>query len=129
MPRSPSAKPCRCRSQPTPGEQFPGRISAINPKVEDSTRNVLVRAALANPDNTLLPGMFTSLDVLLPSPTAQMVVPESAITYTLYGNSVYAVAEKKNESGELERTPMANRCWSPSDALSRPANDAAAWCW
>ena len=86
-----------------PGQQFPGRISAINPKVEDSTRNVLVRATLANPDNTLLPGMFTSLDVLLPNPTAQIVVPESAITYTLYGNSVYAVAEKKNESGELEK--------------------------
>ncbi|WP_339483629.1 efflux RND transporter periplasmic adaptor subunit [Pseudomonas sivasensis] len=86
-----------------PGQQFPGRISAINPKVEDSTRNVLVRATLANPDNTLLPGMFTSLDVLLPNPTAQIVVPESAITYTLYGNSVYAVAEKKNESGALEK--------------------------
>lgn len=86
-----------------PGQQFPGRISATNPKVEDSTRNVLVRATLANPDNTLLPGMFTSLDVLLPNPTAQIVVPESAITYTLYGNSVYAVAEKKNESGELEK--------------------------
>ncbi len=86
-----------------PGESFPGRISAINPKVEDTTRNVLVRATLANPDNKLLPGMFTSLDVLLPNPTAHIVVPESAITYTLYGNSVYAVAEKKAENGELEK--------------------------
>ncbi len=85
-----------------PGQQFPGSISAINPKVEDSTRNVLVRATLANPESKLLPGMFTSLDVLLPNPTAQIVVPESAITYTLYGNSVYAVAEKKSESGEVE---------------------------
>ncbi len=86
-----------------PGESFPGRISAINPKVEDTTRNVLVRATLANPDNKLLPGMFTSLDVLLPNPSALIVVPESAITYTLYGNSVYAVAEKKAENGELEK--------------------------
>lgn len=86
-----------------PGQQFPGSISAINPKVEDSTRNVLVRATLANPESKLLPGMFTSLDVLLPNPTAQIVVPESAITYTLYGNSVYAVAEKKSESGEVEK--------------------------
>ncbi|MCF5724523.1 efflux RND transporter periplasmic adaptor subunit [Pseudomonas syringae] len=86
-----------------PGQQFPGSISAINPKVENSTRNVLVRATLANPESKLLPGMFTSLDVLLPNPTAQIVVPESAITYTLYGNSVYAVAEKKSESGEVEK--------------------------
>ncbi|PJK36713.1 efflux transporter periplasmic adaptor subunit [Pseudomonas sp. S10E 269] len=86
-----------------PGEQFPGSVSAINPKVENSTRNVLVRATLANPEGKLLPGMFTSLDVLLPNPAPQIVVPEGAITYTLYGNSVYAVAEKKTESGEVEK--------------------------
>ncbi|MBC3246034.1 efflux RND transporter periplasmic adaptor subunit [Pseudomonas lurida] len=86
-----------------PGEQFPGSVSAINPKVENSTRNVLVRATLANPNGKLLPGMFTSLDVLLPNPAAQIVVPEGAITYTLYGNSVYAVAEKKTDGGEVEK--------------------------
>lgn len=86
-----------------PGEQFLGSVSAINPKVENSTRNVLVRATLANPEGKLLPGMFTSLDVLLPNPAPQIVVPEGAITYTLYGNSVYAVAEKKTESGEVEK--------------------------
>jgi len=86
-----------------PGEQFPGSISAINPKVENSTRNVLVRATLANPEGKLLPGMFTRLDVLLPNPAPQIVVPEGAITYTLYGNSVYAVAEKKTEGGEVEK--------------------------
>lgn len=86
-----------------PGEQFPGSISAINPKVENSTRNVLVRATLANPDGKLLPGMFTSLNVLLPNPAPQIVVPESAITYTLYGNSVYAVTEKKTDAGEVEK--------------------------
>ena len=85
------------------GEQFPGSVSAINPKVENSTRNVLVRATLANPNGKLLPGMFTSLDVLLPNPAPQIVVPEGAITYTLYGNSVYAVAEKKTDGGEVEK--------------------------
>ena len=82
---------------------FPGILSAINPKVESSTRNVLVRATLANPDNKLLPGMFSSLQVLLPDPQAQVVIPESAITYTLYGNSAYVVAQKKSEDGSLEK--------------------------
>lgn len=82
---------------------FPGTLSAINPKVESSTRNVLVRATLANPDNKLLPGMFSSLQVLLPDPQAQVVIPESAITYTLYGNSAYVVAQKKSEDGSLEK--------------------------
>ncbi|MBF8755053.1 efflux RND transporter periplasmic adaptor subunit [Pseudomonas guariconensis] len=87
-----------------PGQTFPASLSAINPKVEESTRNLLLRATLANPDGKLLPGMFASLLVLLPDPHPQVVVPESAITYTLYGNSVYVVAEKKDKSGQVEKT-------------------------
>ncbi|MGC7837194.1 efflux RND transporter periplasmic adaptor subunit [Pseudomonas wayambapalatensis] len=83
-----------------PGQTFPARLSAINPKVEESTRNLLLRATLANPDGKLLPGMFASLLVLLPDPQLQVVVPESAITYTLYGNSVYVVGEKKADDGQ-----------------------------
>jgi len=75
-----------------PGERFEGVISALNPKVETTTRNVQVRAELANPDGRLLPGMFADLQVLLPTRTAQVVVPETAITYTLYGNSVLLVS-------------------------------------
>jgi len=86
-----------------PSENFAGTISAINPKVENSTRNILVRATLANPDGKLLPGMFASLQVLLPDPQAHIVVPESAITYTLYGNSLYVVRQKKAEDGSVEK--------------------------
>lgn len=86
-----------------PTEAFPGTISAINPKVENSTRNVQVRATLANPDGKLLPGMFASLQVILPDPQPHIVVPESAITYTLYGNSVYIAAQKKAEDGSVEK--------------------------
>lgn len=84
-----------------PGEQFDGEITAINPKVEDATRNVQVRAMLANPGNKLLPGMFANLQVLLPQSPPQVVVPETAITYTLYGNSVYVISEKKDEDGQV----------------------------
>ncbi|WOE78309.1 efflux RND transporter periplasmic adaptor subunit [Pseudomonas protegens] len=88
-----------------PWESFPGSISAINPKVENSTRNVLVRATLANPGGRLLPGMFADLQVLLPDPQFKVVVPESALTYTLYGNSVYVVTQKKAADGSLEKDP------------------------
>ncbi|MDI3271227.1 efflux RND transporter periplasmic adaptor subunit [Pseudomonas sp. AL03] len=86
-----------------PAQNFPGTLSAINPKVENSTRNVQVRATLANPDGKLLPGMFASLQILLPDPQPRIVVPESAITYTLYGNSLYVVAQKKAEDGSVEK--------------------------
>jgi membrane fusion protein (multidrug efflux system) len=84
-----------------PLEVFEGEIAAINPKVEDTTRNVQVRAMLANPDSKLLPGMFANLEVLLPGEQTVVVVPETAITYTLYGNSVYVIGEKKGQDGQV----------------------------
>ncbi|PTU76215.1 efflux RND transporter periplasmic adaptor subunit [Pseudomonas mangrovi] len=77
-----------------PDEQFVAEIVAINPKVETTTRNLLVRARLANPEGKLLPGMFANLEVLLPNPQERVVVPETAITFTLYGNSVYVISEQ-----------------------------------
>ncbi|MGH8355373.1 MAG: efflux RND transporter periplasmic adaptor subunit, partial [Pseudomonas sp.] len=86
-----------------PVERFEGEIGALNPKVEDSTRNLQVRAQLANPDGKLLPGMFANLEVLLPDQAPRLVVPETAITYTLYGNSLYVIGEQKNDQGEVQR--------------------------
>jgi len=86
-----------------PGEVFEGRIGAINPKVDEATRNVQVRAMLPNSDDKLLPGMFANLEVLLPEAPRRVVVPETAITYTLYGNSVYVIEPLKDDSGEVQK--------------------------
>jgi membrane fusion protein (multidrug efflux system) len=86
-----------------PDAVFNASISAINPKVEDATRNVLVRATLPNPEGKLLPGMFANLQVILGQDAQQLVVPESTITYTLYGNSVYVVVPKNGTDGQPEK--------------------------
>ncbi|MNK78230.1 Multidrug resistance protein MdtA precursor [compost metagenome] len=101
VPKIALGQPVRVIVAAYPTREYPGTISAINPKVENSTRNVQVRATLANPDGKLIPGMFASLQVLLPDPQPRIVVPESAITYTLYGNSVYVAVPKKAEDGSL----------------------------
>ncbi|CDF92954.1 MULTISPECIES: efflux RND transporter periplasmic adaptor subunit [unclassified Pseudomonas] len=103
VPRLAVAQPVNVGVSAYPGQTFVGAISAINPKVEDSTRNVLVRATLANPDGKLLPGMFANLQVILPEVAAGIVVPESAVTYTLYGNSMYVVTQKKTADGNVEK--------------------------
>lgn len=94
-----------------PKETFEANISAINPKVDDTTRNILIRATLPNPQSKLLPGMFASVQVLLPGGADQVVVPESAITYSLYGNSVYAVLPKTNDKGEPEQDAKGQPQW------------------
>lgn len=74
-------------------QRFSANISAINPKVDDSTRALLVRATLANPEQKLLPGMFAELNVIQQAPKPQIVVPETAVAFTLYGTSVYQVVK------------------------------------
>jgi len=92
-----------------PGQPFTGELSAISPKVDEATRNVQVRASLPNPDEKLLPGMFANLEVLLPEVPQRIVVPETAITYSLYGNSVYVIVEKAPEQAEGETELVVER--------------------
>jgi len=75
-------------------QTFPGEISAINPKVDTSSRNVQIRATLKNPDHKLLPGMYATVDIVTGSPENYVTLPQTAITYNPYGNTVYVVDNK-----------------------------------
>ncbi len=80
-----------------PGETFTGEISALDPKLDAQTRNVSVRAELSNPDRKLLPGMFGSVTIVTGGDQDVLTLPQTAITYNPYGQSIYIV--KKGEAG------------------------------
>jgi membrane fusion protein, multidrug efflux system len=73
---------------------FAGEISAINPKVDSSSRNVQIRATLKNPDHKLLPGMYATVDISTGAPRNYITLPQTAITYNPYGDTVYVVDNK-----------------------------------
>jgi membrane fusion protein (multidrug efflux system) len=75
-------------------QTFPGEISAINPKVDASSRNVQVRAALKNADHKLLPGMYATVGISTGAPRNYITLPQTAITYNPYGDTVYIVDSK-----------------------------------
>lgn len=77
-----------------PGETFKGEIAAINPKVDVDTRNVQVRASLKNSQLKLLPGMFATVSILSGKPESFVTLPQTAITYNPYGDTVFLVEEK-----------------------------------
>jgi len=83
------------------GETFRGEVSAINPKVDVSTRNVQVRATLKNPDHKLMPGMYATVDIDVGQPQRYVTVPQTAITFSAYGDTVYLVEDKgKDANGQ-----------------------------
>ena len=90
-------------------QTFPGEISAINPKVDASTRNVQVRAALKNADHKLIPGMYATVDISTGAPLNYVTLPQTAITYNPYGNTVYIVDDKgKDASGKSQLVARQN---------------------
>ena len=74
-----------------PGQVFKGEIQSLDARVAQDTRTLLVRGLLPNRDRKLLPGMFANVTVLVGDPRDVVTVPRTAVTYSLYGDSVYVV--------------------------------------
>jgi membrane fusion protein, multidrug efflux system len=90
-------------------QTFPGEVSAINPKVDAATRNVQVRATLKNPDHKLIPGMYATIDISTGSPQNYVTLPQTAITYNPYGDTVYIIDEKgKDAAGKPQLVARQN---------------------
>lgn len=72
-------------------EHVEGRITAINPEVDNRTRNIAVQATLPNTDERLRPGMFVTVSVVLPDLQKVLTIPVSAVNYAPYSDSVFLV--------------------------------------
>jgi membrane fusion protein (multidrug efflux system) len=77
-----------------PGKSFPGTVNAVNPRVDTDTRNVLVEARVPNPDRLLSPGMFVNVAVESGSQQRYLTLPQTAVVYNPYGETVYVVRTK-----------------------------------
>jgi membrane fusion protein (multidrug efflux system) len=78
-----------------PGQQFEGKITAVNPDIDSATRNVRVQATLANADGRLRPGMFISVDVILARSEKVLFIPATAVVHAPFGDSVFTIEEGK----------------------------------
>jgi multidrug efflux system membrane fusion protein len=89
-----------------PGRTFEGKITTIEPQINTDTRNIRIQATIENPDQILKPGMFATTTVVLPDKPAVVTLPETAVDYTLYGDSVYLITENKTEDGKTNLTAV-----------------------
>ena len=91
----------RVSSDVAPGEILEGKLIAVNPEVDPVTRNVRVRALVANPGRQLRTGMFASVEVVLPQSRQVLSVPTTSVLYAPFGNSVFVIDEQQDgQSGE-----------------------------
>jgi multidrug efflux system membrane fusion protein len=74
-----------------PDRVFHANITTVEPQISADTRTLTVQATMLNPGRLLLPGMFVNAAVVLPPQPDTVVLPRTAVDYTLYGDSVYVI--------------------------------------
>jgi membrane fusion protein (multidrug efflux system) len=94
----------RVRTDTFPDATWEGEITAVNPQVDVATRNVLVRATVANADGRLRPGMFATVEAVSPETRDVLIVPATAVMFAPYGDSVFVIEEKKDGAGKAAAT-------------------------
>ncbi len=92
------------RTPAYPGQDFTGKVTAIDAGITEGTRTIQIRATLDNPDGRLRPGMFAEVSTVKEKPVDVLTVPRTAISYNTYGDFVYLIqnAGDKQEGNDKE---------------------------
>jgi membrane fusion protein (multidrug efflux system) len=85
-----------------PGQAFEGKVTAVEPLVDPSTRNFKVQATLRNPDGALHPGSFARVAFDLGGERDVVVIPQTAVSFNPYGNAVFVITREKRKPGEKD---------------------------
>lgn len=85
-----------------------GEVYAVEPRVDEATRTVLVRARVPNPDGHLSPGALAQISLSLQQWDAALLVPAMAVLTTERGKTLFVVADgvarvRKIETGLRRR--------------------------
>lgn len=91
-----------------PNHVFEGQIAAIEPAVFYQSGLIQVQARIPNTDGKLRSGMFAKAAIVLPTLKDQLVVPQTAINFALYGNSVYVIHKSHEKTGTALRVKQVN---------------------
>jgi membrane fusion protein (multidrug efflux system) len=89
--------PVRVTTDATQARVFDGKVTALNPEVNASTRNVKIQATVANKTGDLRPGMFARVQIVQPQPQSLLVIPSTAVLHAPYGDSVFVISDVKDE--------------------------------
>lgn len=103
-----------------PGEAFRGKVDVLDAKVDEATRTIAVRAIVPNPESKIAAGMFADVTVIVDQPREVLTVAETAVTYSLYGDSIYVVVPAKTQAQPQQNAP------AKSTAEPAPGQPAAA---
>jgi len=90
-----------------PSRTFRGRVTTIEPRIGEDSRNVMVQALVINSDSALRPGMYVTAALELPPRSNALVVPATAIQTSASGDSVTVIrGHVPSRAGKAEIVPV-----------------------
>jgi len=78
-----------------PQTTFEGQIYAFEPTIDETTRTLLLRARVPNPEEKLYPGLFARVKLVLEKRPHAVLVPEQAIVPKGEDNFVFKIVDQK----------------------------------
>jgi len=106
-----------------PQTQFDGHITAIEPAVNYQSGLIQVQADIPNNEGQLRSGMFARASIILPTVKDQMVIPQTAISFTLYGQNVYVLKQGEETDKEGNKVKVLRAKQVVVKAGERRGND------
>ncbi len=119
----------RLRLAAQPDRVFEGRITAINPGLDEATRSVRLQATLDNPDQLLRPGMFAQVEVLLPERAGLLTVPRRPLPIPPMGTRCFWSRSRTASCSPSAAKWRPARCRASGSRSSAVCPRASAWCW
>jgi RND family efflux transporter MFP subunit len=74
-----------------PGRTFPGKVTRIADALQPGTRTLLTEIDIPNPDGTLKPGIYCTVELHVPHDPPSLLVPAEAIIFNRNGLQVAVI--------------------------------------
>jgi RND family efflux transporter MFP subunit len=82
------------------GRAFPGKVTRIASALQPGSRTLLTEIDVPNPDGALSPGIYCTVELLIPRKTPSMIIPADAVVFDHDGLHVAVV---KNGAAHLQK--------------------------
>ncbi len=87
---------------------FVGEVYAIEPRINEETRTLKLRALADNSKGVLIPGQFVKVDLVLGSKSDALLIPTQAVIPGQRGQTVYVVRSGKAKEVAIETGTRTN---------------------
>ena len=85
-----------------PGKSFAGRVTFLNPLIEESTRSLRIKANVVNSAGSLRPGGFASVRLTVDRRKNAAIIPEEALIPTRKGYMVFIVRNGTAQARDVQ---------------------------